>query len=101
MAEANNATARSTRAHDEDSDHLTSGTSTPPTGTSTPQPDLTDKRLPGITNNTYFAQVRLQFHPTSPYSFTPAAKFHSIESPIPPAPVPMHRRCKVSVYESV
>ncbi|KAL1301691.1 hypothetical protein AAFC00_005905 [Neodothiora populina] len=57
MTQANPATVPSTRAHDgEESDHVGSGASTPPPGISTPNPDLTDKRLPGITNNTYFAQ---------------------------------------------
>jgi len=58
MADANKASVSSTtRAQDEDSDHVESGTNTPPPGISTPRPDFTDKRLPGITNNTYFAQV--------------------------------------------
>ncbi|KAK3628691.1 Serine/threonine-protein kinase [Elasticomyces elasticus] len=48
------------KPHDHDEhDHIGSGASTPPngSGTATPRPDLTDKRLPGILNS-YFAQVR-------------------------------------------
>lgn len=40
---------------DEPHDHIGSGASTPPGGTATPRPDLTDKRFPGIINS-YFAQ---------------------------------------------
>lgn len=58
MAEANNAPTASTRPQDEDSDHgAGSGVSTPLPGISTPNPDFTDKRFPGIHNSTYFAQV--------------------------------------------
>ncbi|KAI4843753.1 kinase-like protein [Aureobasidium sp. EXF-8845] len=46
----------STRAPDEDSDHVGSGASTPPGGVSTPVPDLMDKRQPGLAH-AYFAQV--------------------------------------------
>ena len=45
------------KPHDDDGhDHIGSGASTPPGGTATPRPDLTDKRFPGIINS-YFAQV--------------------------------------------
>lgn len=45
------------KTHDEDHDHIGSGTSTPPHGTATPRPDLhNDKRLPAILNG-YFAHV--------------------------------------------
>lgn len=43
--------------HDDDHDQIGSGASTPPHGTATPRPDLSDKRLPGLVNS-YFAQVR-------------------------------------------
>ncbi|PNS19428.1 hypothetical protein CAC42_2605 [Sphaceloma murrayae] len=61
----------------EDSDHLASGTTTPPGGvitggTSTPRPDLTDKRLPQLN---FFAQVRAQ----SSFSLLP---FSQIPSPL-------------------
>ncbi|TKA78810.1 hypothetical protein B0A55_02236 [Friedmanniomyces simplex] len=47
------------KPHDDEHDQIGSGASTPPngTGTATPRPDPTDKRLPGIINS-YFAQVR-------------------------------------------
>ncbi|KAK1059767.1 Serine/threonine-protein kinase [Friedmanniomyces endolithicus] len=47
------------KPHNDEHDHIGSGNSTPPdgTGTATPRPDPTDKRLPGIINS-YFAQVR-------------------------------------------
>jgi serine/threonine protein kinase len=57
MADANhNALTISTRAPDEDSDHVGSGASTPPGGVSTPRPDFIDKRQPGLAH-AYFAQV--------------------------------------------
>lgn len=57
MADANLVRpASSTRAPDEDSDHVGSGASTPPGGVSTPVPDLMDKRQPGLAH-AYFAQV--------------------------------------------
>ncbi|QIW95265.1 hypothetical protein AMS68_000783 [Peltaster fructicola] len=43
------------KLHDDEHDHIGSGASTPPHGTSTPRPDLhNDKRLPAIVNG-YFA----------------------------------------------
>jgi hypothetical protein len=56
MADANLLRPTSTRAPDEDSDHVGSGASTPPGGVSTPVPDLMDKRQPGLAH-AYFAQV--------------------------------------------
>ncbi|THW41714.1 kinase-like protein [Aureobasidium pullulans] len=56
MADANRLRPTSTRAPDEDSDHVGSGASTPPGGVSTPRPDFTDKRQPGLAH-AYFAQV--------------------------------------------
>lgn len=56
-ASANLLSSPSRRSHEaEDSDHIGSGANTPPGGTATPRPDLTDKRLPQISN--FFAQVR-------------------------------------------
>lgn len=58
---------RSTRtaATDEDGvDHI--GTDTPRSGIATPQPDLQDKRLPGIMS--YFGQVRQDPSASEPYS---------------------------------
>lgn len=54
-----NESGNCSRPHDEESDHIGSGASTPPGGTATPRPDLTsDKRLPGLNSiNNYFAQV--------------------------------------------
>lgn len=56
MADANRLRPTSTRAPDDDSDHVGSGASTPPGGVSTPRPDFTDKRQPGLAH-AYFAQV--------------------------------------------
>ncbi|KAK5135220.1 hypothetical protein LTR08_005469 [Meristemomyces frigidus] len=39
--------------HDEDTDQIGSGASTPPGGAQTPRPELNDKRLPGLVNS-YF-----------------------------------------------
>ena len=69
------------RAHskphpDDEHDQIGSGASTPPHGTATPRPDLTDKRLPGIINS-YFAQVR--------DSFTRTRSKSSASNPAPPS----------------
>lgn len=80
MADANLLRPTSTRAPDEDSDHVGSGASTPPGGISTPRPDFMDKRQPGLPH-AYFAQVchslRVPFtsstNPACPSSLSPAA----------------------------
>ncbi|KAK1032357.1 Serine/threonine-protein kinase, partial [Friedmanniomyces endolithicus] len=66
------------KPHHDEHDQIGSGTSTPPdgTGTATPRPDPTDKRLPGIINS-YFAQVRDSLTRT-----------RSKSSAEPPRPVP-------------
>ncbi|KEQ70532.1 kinase-like protein [Aureobasidium namibiae CBS 147.97] len=77
MADANLLRPTSTRAPDEDSDHVGSGASTPPGGVSTPVPDLMDKRQPGLAH-AYFAQVCHSFrapftsptHPACPSSLS-------------------------------
>lgn len=56
MADANQPPRSSKVPHDDETDHIGSGASTPPGGAATPRPDFADKRLPGIVN-TYFAQV--------------------------------------------
>ncbi|CAK4031951.1 Serine threonine- kinase SCH9 [Lecanosticta acicola] len=59
MASADTAHVHSRMHHDDDhaSDDVDSRSTSPPNGgTSTPRPDLLDKRLPGIVNS-YFAQV--------------------------------------------
>jgi len=43
------------KMHDEEHEHIGSSPSTPPNGTSTPRPDLHDKRLPQLANS-YFVQ---------------------------------------------
>ncbi|CAM1506970.1 Fc.00g066110.m01.CDS01 [Cosmosporella sp. VM-42] len=58
-----NLTAR-TASGDEDVDHI--GFETPRSGVATPQPDLQDKRLPGIMS--YFGQVRQSSSATNIYS---------------------------------
>jgi serine/threonine protein kinase SCH9 len=65
----------SMRHDDEIHDHIGSNGSTP-SGTATPQPELSDKRLPGIMHS-YFAQVRADStsssHPDHPSAlYTPA-----------------------------
>lgn len=92
MAEANQPSVASTRLHEaEDSDHVGSGASTPPPGTSTPNPDLSDKRLPGITNSTYFAQVCHHPLSSSSHPVQPPALHTSSSSHIPPeAPALLH-----------
>jgi len=55
MAVANKLHPHSKPRHDDDHDHIGSGASTPPHGTATPRPDLSDKRLPSLVNS-YFAQ---------------------------------------------
>jgi serine/threonine protein kinase SCH9 len=73
------------RPHAEDDhDHIGSGASTPPHGTATPRPDLTDKRLPGIVNS-YFQQVRDSLCARS----KPSANSSSHPAPAP-APPPEH-----------
>lgn len=59
------------KPHDEEHDQIGSGASTPPNGTATPRPDLTDKRLPGLINS-YFAQVRDSLNMSSSDSPAPA-----------------------------
>jgi hypothetical protein len=77
MPDANLLRPTSTRAPDEDSDHVGSGASTPPGGVSTPVPDFMDKRQPGLAH-AYFAQVCHSFrapftsstHPACPSSLS-------------------------------
>lgn len=54
-----NTSASFSKASDDEHDQIGSNSSTPP-GVATPRPDLTDKRLPGISHS-YFGQVRNSF----------------------------------------
>lgn len=80
MADANLLRPTSTRAPDEDSDHVGSGASTPPGGVSTPVPDLMDKRQPGLAH-AYFAQVCHSFRASftsSTHPVCPSSVFRSV-----------------------
>jgi hypothetical protein len=54
MAFANSFFLRNREREDDSTDHVDSDT---PSGRATPQPDPSDKRLPGINHNSYFGQV--------------------------------------------
>lgn len=76
MAEINN--LRRASPADDDTDQI--GYDTPRSGIATPQPDLKDKRLPGIMS--YFGQVR--YTPlASPFSFSPSTHARDTETPCP------------------
>ena len=66
MAFANSSESSARAHHDDDHEQIPSNASTPPGGAATPHPDLSDKRLPGISSN-YFGQVGEPFDsaPTS------------------------------------
>ncbi|KAI1133560.1 serine/threonine-protein kinase sck1 [Nemania abortiva] len=66
---------------DDDADQI--GYDTPRSGIATPQPDLKDKRLPGIMS--YFGQVR--YTPSaSPFPFRPSTQARSTETSRPTSP---------------
>ncbi|KAI1119668.1 serine/threonine-protein kinase sck1 [Nemania sp. NC0429] len=70
---------RRTSPTDDDADQI--GYDTPRSGVATPQPDLKDKRLPGIMS--YFGQVR--YPPLdSPFSFSPFTHPRDTATPYPP-----------------
>jgi hypothetical protein len=80
---------RATNENNEDGhDHIGSTSSTPP-GATTPKPDPTDKRLPGILHS-YFGQVRDSLMPSrkslSAASPSPAPVTSSAQSLLEPAP---------------
>ncbi|KAI1430113.1 kinase-like domain-containing protein [Xylaria sp. FL1777] len=79
MAEINS--LRRASPTDDDADQI--GYDTPRSGIATPQPDLKDKRLPGIMS--YFGQVR--YTPSaSPFSFRPFTQAGVTETPCPASP---------------
>ncbi|KAG5931915.1 hypothetical protein E4U59_007823 [Claviceps monticola] len=85
----------STRTADEDvADHI--GVDTPRSGVATPQPDLHDKRLPGIMS--YFSQVRQDPSANDPSRFPPvlpssASFMANQQSDLPiPSPSPSSRQ---------
>ncbi|KAF2970237.1 hypothetical protein GQX73_g3396 [Xylaria multiplex] len=66
---------------EDDTDQI--GYDTPRSGIATPQPDLKDKRLPGIMS--YFGQVR--YTPSaSPFPFRPSTQAGDTETPCPTSP---------------
>lgn len=70
-----NKNTRTATTDEDGADHI--GIDTPGSGVATPQPDLQDKRLPGIA--TYFGQVRQ--HSSTAASFTPApsdSQYHAL-----------------------
>ncbi|KAI1180632.1 serine/threonine-protein kinase sck1 [Nemania sp. FL0916] len=69
---------RRASATDDDADQI--GYDTPRSGIATPQPDLKDKRLPGIMS--YFGQVR-DTPLASPFSFSPSTQARSTETSCP------------------
>jgi hypothetical protein len=76
MAFANGLLFRRGDREDDAADHIESDT---PSDRGTPQPDLSDKRLPGIMHNSYFGQVG------SGSSTSSASSGPSLESPQTPA----------------
>lgn len=79
MAEINS--LRRTSPTDDDADQI--GYETPRSGIATPQPDLKDKRLPGIMS--YYGQVR-STPSASPFSFYPSAQARDTETLCPTSP---------------
>ncbi|KAI5275319.1 kinase-like protein [Aureobasidium subglaciale] len=100
MADANHLRPTSTRAPDEDSDHVGSGASTPPGGVSTPRPDFTDKRQPELAH-AYFAQVcdslytPHTIHPPCP-TLGPHPQPHTWPDGAPPPTAPNSPKCSPS-----
>ena len=74
------------RHHEEETDQIGSGASTPPGGTQTPRPELNDKRLPGLSNSyfqvgttdqsTTIPSIPAQTHMQNSQNETPAASPH-------------------------
>jgi protein-serine/threonine kinase len=73
--------SRTAATDDDGADHI--GFETPRSGIATPQPDLQDKRLPGIMS--YFGQVR-QDSPSSEICSPAAREFGTVASPAEEAP---------------
>jgi len=93
MANAHISSRDNNRDRDDDAnDHI--GSETPLSGIATPQPDPSDKRLPGIDHNSYFGQVG-SGSPTCPTSGPRETPAPGSEAEAEPEPsFPFHRREK-------
>lgn len=82
-----NSTIRTGRHEDDDNQDQIGSSGSTPSGIATPQPDLSDKRQPGIMHS-YFAQVRLGFGSTSSSTSQRSPASTTPTPPSAPAPAP-------------